>query len=103
MSPSGIALRSQRRRALLALRPTRAGCELACEIIDGRLGRLLKNPTYAGVTPQFWSSLDAVCSQSEWRPWGLRNCGKGEPGQVMAVSHGTAPARFRDVEVGLPS
>jgi len=77
------------------------GTEVAREIHGGELGRLLRNPSYAGVTPQFWSGLDAVCSQSQWRLWGLGNCGKGEPGQVMRVSHGTAPARFRDVQVGV--
>jgi len=75
------------------------GCELAREIRDGRLGRLYRNPVYAGVTPQFWAGLDAVCSASEWRVHGLLNCGKGEPAQVAHVSHGTAPARFRDVDV----
>ena len=64
-------------------------------------GRLLRNPSYAGITPQFWGSLDAVCSAAAWHPWGLANCGKGEPGQVMRVSHGAAPARFRDVQVGV--
>jgi len=77
------------------------GTEVAREIRGGELGRLLRNPSYAGVTPQFWSGLDAVCSRSEWRLWGLGNCGKGEPGQVMRVSHGTAPARFLDVQVGV--
>jgi TldD protein len=62
---------------------------------------MLRNPSYAGVTPEFWRSLDAVCSPSEWRLWGLLNCGKGEPGQLMRVSHGAAPARFRDVQVGI--
>jgi TldD protein len=75
--------------------------EAAWEIVDGERGRLLRNPTYAGVTPEFWSRLDAVCSPSEWRLWGLLNCGKGEPGQVARVSHGAAPARFRDVQVGV--
>lgn len=75
--------------------------EIAREVRGGRLGRLLRNPSYAGVTPQFWGGLDAVCSASAWRLWGLGNCGKGEPGQVMRVSHGTAPARFRDVQVGV--
>jgi TldD protein len=75
--------------------------ELGREIRDGKLGRLLRNPTYAGVTPQFWQSLDAVGDASEWRLWGLLNCGKGEPGQVAHVSHGTPPARFNDVEVGV--
>jgi TldD protein len=75
--------------------------ELGREIRDGRLGRLVRNPSYAGLTPRFWSSLEGVCSTSEWRVWGLLNCGKGEPGQVAHVSHGAAPARFRDVEVGV--
>ena len=75
--------------------------EVAREIRDGELGRLYRNPSYAGITPSFWASLDAVCSESEWRLWGTLNCGKGEPGQVMHVSHGTAPARFRDVRVGM--
>jgi TldD protein len=75
--------------------------EAAWEIRDGKLGRMLRNPSYAGVTPQFWASLDAVCDRSAWRLWGVLNCGKGEPGQSMHVSHGAAPARFRNVQVGV--
>jgi len=75
--------------------------EVAREIRGGELGRLYRNPSYAGITPQFWASLDAVCSAPEWTLWGLTNCGKGEPGQIMHVSHGAAPARFRDVQVGV--
>jgi TldD protein len=69
-------------------------------IEDGRLGGLVRNPGYAGTTPEFWRSCDAVCSASEWRLCAVLDCGKGEPGQVAHVSHGSAPARFRDVEVG---
>jgi TldD protein len=76
-------------------------CEMAREIRGGELGRLYRNASYAGITPRFWGTLDAVGSAGAWRLWGLTNCGKGEPGQVMAVSHGTAPARFRDVQVGV--
>jgi TldD protein len=75
--------------------------EAGWEIKNGERGRLLRNPTYAGVTPQFWRSCDAICSESEWRLASLLDCGKGEPGQVARVSHGSAPARFRDVQVGL--
>jgi TldD protein len=75
--------------------------EVGREIRDGQLGRLFRNPSYAGVTPWFWARLDAVCSQEAWALWSVLNCGKGEPGQLMRVSHGTAPARFRDVEVGV--
>jgi TldD protein len=77
------------------------GTEIAREIRGGKLGRLLRNPSYAGITPHFWGGLDGVCSAPAWRLWGVMNCGKGEPGQVMHVSHGAAPARFRDVEVGV--
>jgi TldD protein len=77
------------------------GTEIAWEIEDGRRGRILRNPTYAGVTPQFWAGLDAICSRPAWKLWGVLNCGKGEPGQSMHVSHGAAPARFRDVQVGI--
>jgi TldD protein len=75
--------------------------EISREIHGGELGRLYRNGSYAGITPRFWSSLDAICSAPAWRLWGLMNCGKGEPGQIMHVSHGAAPARFRDVEVGV--
>jgi TldD protein len=75
--------------------------EAAWEIRGGERGRLLRNPSYAGVTPEFWGSCDAICSPGEWRLISLLDCGKGEPGQVMRVSHGCAPARFRDVEVGV--
>jgi TldD protein len=33
--------------------------------------------------------------------FGLTNCGKGQPGQSAHVSHGAAPARFRDVQIGV--
>lgn len=75
--------------------------EIGREIRGGELGRLYRNPSYAGITPRFWGSLDALCSAPAWRLWGLLNCGKGEPGQIAHVSHGAAPARFRDVEVGV--
>ena len=78
----------------------RFGTEAAREIRGGELGRLYRNAGYAGVTPRFWSSLDAVCGREAWELFGVSNCGKGEPGQMMAVSHGAAPARFRDVEAG---
>jgi TldD protein len=75
--------------------------EAGWEIVDGERRRLVRNASYSGTTPEFWRSLDAICSPSEWRLWGLTNCGKGEPGQAMRVSHGAAPARFRDVQVGV--
>ena len=76
------------------------GCEIAWEIRNGRLGRMLKNPRYTGMTTEFWNSCDAIAGAAEWRMWGTPNCGKGQPGQGMRVGHGTAPARFRDVATG---
>ena len=76
------------------------GCELAREIKHGKRGQVFRNPIYQGVTPEFWRSCDAVCDERDFRLWGVVNCGKGDPIQVMQVGHGAAPARFRDVEVG---
>ena len=75
--------------------------EAAWEIRDGERRRLMRNPSYAGLTPEFWARCDAVCSASEWGLVSLLDCGKGEPGQVARVSHGSAPARFRGVQVGV--
>ena len=77
------------------------GTEIGWEIKDGKLSAMVKNPTYTGITPQFWSSCDAVANRDHWQMWGTPNCGKGEPGQVAHVGHGTAPARFRNVRVGV--
>jgi len=72
-------------------------CELGREIKDGKLGRLIRNPTYQGRTPDFWRSCDAICNEDHWQLWGVPNCGKGNPLQVAEMSHGAAPARFRNV------
>jgi TldD protein len=75
------------------------GCEIAYEVKDGRLGRMLRNPTYTGIGPQFWRSMDML--SSEIVPWGTPNCGKGQPGQIGHTGHPAAPARFRNVRVGV--
>jgi TldD protein len=74
--------------------------EIAWEIRGGKRVRMLKNPTYQGITTQFWNSCDRICGESEWAPWSVVNCGKGQPGQVADMTHGAAPARFRGVRVG---
>lgn len=74
--------------------------EIAWEIRNGKRIRMLKNPTYQGITTQFWNSCDFVCGPDEWKPWGVTNCGKGQPGQVAEITHGAAPARFRKVKLG---
>ncbi len=77
------------------------GTEMCREIRGGRLGRIYRNATYTGITPEFWGACDAVCGPEAWRLWGTPNCGKGEPGQTARVGHGVAPARFRNVRVGV--
>jgi TldD protein len=62
------------------------GTEIAWEIKNGKLGRMVKNATYTGITPQFWKTA---------------NCGKGEPGQTARTAQGCSPSRFRGVKVGV--
>lgn len=75
------------------------GTEMAWEIKNGKKTRMLKNAVYQGITPEFWNSCDAICNEDHFVLWGLANCGKGQPGQTAEMSHGAAPARFRDVQV----
>jgi TldD protein len=76
------------------------GCEIGWEIKNGKRTRMLKNPSYSGITTEFWNSMDAICSRDQWTLWGTPNCGKGQPQQVMGTGHGAAPARFRNIKVG---
>ena len=76
------------------------GTEIGWEIKSGKRARMLKNPSYSGITTEFWNSMDAICSRDEWTLWGTPNCGKGQPQQVMGTGHGAAPARFKKVKVG---
>jgi len=76
------------------------GCEIGWEIKNGKRVRTLKNPSYSGITTEFWNSLEAICSKDEWTLWGTPNCGKGQPQQVMGTGHGASPARFRGIKIG---
>ncbi len=76
------------------------GTEIGWRIKNGSKENLVKNPTYMGVTPEFWGSCDAL-SKDDWMMHGVPNCGKGVPSQVMYVGHGCGTARFRKVRVGL--
>jgi TldD protein len=77
------------------------GTQMAWEIKDGRLGRMLRDATYTGITPVFWGSLDALAGPETWVMHGLTNCGKGQPGQHAHVAHGAPAARFRNVQIGV--
>jgi TldD protein len=74
--------------------------EIGWEIKGGKKVRMLKNPSYSGITTEFWNSCDAICSHEYWTLWGTPNCGKGQPMQTMGTGHGAAPSRFRNVRIG---
>jgi TldD protein len=74
--------------------------EIAWEIKGGKKGRMLKNPSYSGITTEFWNSCDAISNADDWVLWGTPNCGKGQPMQVMGTGHGASPSRFRNVKIG---
>ncbi len=77
------------------------GCEIGWEIKGGKRGRLLRNPTYTGISPRFWGAMDMLGGRSEWTFWGTPNCGKGQPMQVGHTGHPAVPARFRGIRVGV--
>ena len=77
------------------------GCEMGWEIKDGQRRRMLRNPTYTGISPTFWGSMDMIGGADEWVFWGMPNCGKGQPMQVGHTGHPAVPARFRNVRVGV--
>ncbi|MET3805840.1 TldD protein [Nakamurella sp. UYEF19] len=76
------------------------GSEIAYEVKRGRRGRLLKNFSYGGVTPQFWGAVEAVAGPDEVRNFGYP-CGKGEPKQWGFLSHGAAPVLVRQQRIGV--
>jgi TldD protein len=75
------------------------GCEIGWEVKNGKRGRMLRNPTYTGIGPRFWQSMDMLSSETV--VWGTPNCGKGQPGQIGHTGHPAAPARFQNVRVGV--
>ena len=77
------------------------GCEMGWEIKGGKRGRLLKNPTYTGISPRFWGALDMLGGPDEWTFWGTPNCGKGQPQQIGHTGHPAVPARFRGIRIGV--
>ena len=73
--------------------------EKGYRIKDGSVGEMVRGTTYAGITPEFWNSCDAIANKKSWVLWGTPNCGKGQPGQTMITGHGASPSRFRNVRV----
>jgi TldD protein len=68
-------------------------------IRNGRLDGQLRDVAYQATTTDFWNAMEAVGGASTWRLGGAFNCGKAQPGQVAAVSHGCPSALFRGINV----
>jgi TldD protein len=75
------------------------GTEIGWEVKNGKRGRMLRNPTYTGIGPTFWQSMDML--SNEVVNYGTPNCGKGQPGQIGHTAHPAATARFQNVRVGV--
>src|SRR5688572_293409 len=75
------------------------GGQLFYEIRDGKVTGMLRDVAYQANTVEFWNSCTAICDQRNYRLFGSFFDGKGEPGQVSAVSHGSATTRFDGVNV----
>ncbi|MBI3087815.1 MAG: TldD/PmbA family protein [Candidatus Omnitrophica bacterium] len=73
--------------------------EIGWEIEHGKVGTIVKNPLYTGITPQFWGRCTGVSNRESWQLWGVPNCAKGEPMQLMHVGHGAPYARFDGVAI----
>ncbi len=68
-------------------------------IRSGRLAGQVKDAAYQANTTDFWGSMSAVGGPSTYHEGGAFNCGKGQPGQTAAVTHGCPVARFDQVNI----
>jgi predicted Zn-dependent protease len=75
------------------------GCELGREIKNGKLGGVVKNPNYRGISATFWRSLSMVGNAQTREVMGTPYCGKGEPNQVIRVGHASPACKFSDIDV----
>ncbi|HSV17347.1 MAG TPA: TldD/PmbA family protein [Casimicrobiaceae bacterium] len=75
------------------------GCERGRIIANGKLGHVVKNPNYRGISASFWRSLAKVGDASTLKVLGTPYCGKGEPSQIIRVGHASPACVFRAVDV----
>lgn len=76
------------------------GADAVWRIRHGRKAEMLKNVVYQSITTDFWNACEAICDERFWRPYGVLNCGKGDPMQIAQMTHGAAPARFHRIRTG---
>jgi TldD protein len=75
------------------------GGQLYYEIKNGKIAGMVKDVAYQSNTKEFWNSCAEIADASDYRLGGSFFDGKGQPGQVSAVSHGSSTARFNGVNV----
>ena len=75
------------------------GGQLFYEIKGGKITGMLKDVAYQMRTPDFWNSMDMIGGKKSYEMGASFFDGKGQPGQVNAVSHGCVPSRFRNINV----
>jgi TldD protein len=75
------------------------GGQLFYEIKDGKITEMIEDVAYQMRTPDFWNACVGVCDQRDFRFGGSFFDGKGQPGQISAVSHGSATSRFNGINV----
>jgi TldD protein len=75
--------------------------EIGWLVEDGEIKHVIKAPSYQGTTPSFWNSCSGITKDKFWKIMGTPNCGKGEPVQVIHTGHGSSPARFENVKIGV--
>ena len=75
------------------------GGQLFYEIKDGKVAGMLRDVAYQANTQEFWNSCVATCDERDYRLGGSFFDGKGQPGQISAVSHGSATTRFNGINV----
>ena len=80
-------------------RQAQFGGTLFYEIENGKVTRMLEDVAYQIRTPEFWNACSAICDESDYRLGGSFFDGKGQPGQISAVSHGSSTARFDGMNV----
>jgi TldD protein len=75
------------------------GGQLYYEIKNGKIAGMLKDVAYQSNTQEFWNSCGGIADANDYRLGGSYFDGKGQPGQVSAVSHGSSTTRFNGVNV----
>lgn len=97
----GILMRGEKMWSIDQMRLNfQFGTEAGWLIKNGEITKMVRDPTYTGISYEFWGSVDAIAKDG-WTIHGTTGCGKGRPGQSMYVGHGCSRTRFKNVRVGV--